>query len=112
MIVRPLHISFVKIDGSIRDYDWTTYLVLFWSEKHDSTYNRIRYLKSVKSGIGYIIFHNYANLKVDSYNSLTLEKTITFHNVIILINSVWNKGKNSHFYNIFLEKVSYELPIK
>ena len=65
--------------------DGTRYLVLFGSEKYDSIYNRIGYLISVKSGIRYIISHNYAKIKVDSYDSLPLKRTITFHNVIILI---------------------------
>ena len=34
---------------------------------------------------------------------------MTFHNVVILIKSVWNKDKNNYYYNIFLEKASYEL---
>ena len=38
------------------------------SEKYDSIYNRIRYLISVKSGITCIISHNYAKIKVDSYD--------------------------------------------
>ena len=33
-----------------------------------------------------------------------------FHDVIILIKSVLNKDKNNYYYNIFLEKASYELP--
>ena len=37
---------------------------------------------------------------------------MTFHNVMMLIKSVFNKNKNSHYYNIFLEKASYELPKK
>ena len=71
----------------IRVYDETSYLVLFGSEKYDSIYNRIRYLISVKSDITYIISHNYTKIKVDSYASLHLEKTMTFHNVILLIMS-------------------------
>ena len=67
---------------------------------------------SVKSGITYIISHNYATIKVDSYHSLPLEKTITLHNVIILVKSVWNKDKNNYCYNIFFKKTSYELPKK
>ena len=39
---------------------------------------------SVKGGITYVISHNYAKIKVDSYDSLFLGKTITFHK------SVWN----------------------
>ena len=54
--------------------------------------------------------HNYSKIKVDSYDSLPLEKTLTFHNVIILIKSIWNKDKNNCYYNIFLEKVSYQSP--
>ena len=37
---------------------------------------------------------------------------MTFHNVMMLIKSVFNKNKNNHYYNIFLEKASYELPKK
>ena len=73
---KPLPIKFNKIDGFIRLCDGTRYLVLFGSEKYDSFYNRIRYLISVKSGITYKIFHNYAK---------------TFHDVIILAKSVFNK---------------------
>ena len=65
----------------------------------------MRYLISVKSGITYIISHNYATLKVDSY-----EITITLCNVMILVKSVWNKDENNGYYKIFLGKASYELP--
>ena len=109
---KSLPIRCDKIDGFIRDYDGTRYLVLFGSEKYDSIYNRIRYLGSVKSGITHIISHSYAKIKVDSYNSLSLEKTIIFHDVIILIKSVFNKDRNNYYYNIFLEKASDELPKK
>ena len=63
-------------------------LELFGTEKYYSIYYRIRYLISVKNGITYIFFHNYAKIKVDSYNFLPLEKAMTFRNVIILIESV------------------------
>ena len=100
------------IDGFIRSYDRTKYLVLFGNEKYDSTYDRIRYLISVTSGIKYIISHNYATIKVDSYDSLPLEKTRTFRNVIILVKSFWNKDKNNYYYYIFLGIASYKLPKK
>ena len=109
---KPLRIIFDKIDGFIRVYDGTRSLVLFGSEKCDYIYNRIRYLISVKGGITYVISHNYTKIKVDSYDSLPLEKTVTFHNVKILIKSVCNKDRNNYFCNIFLEKASYELPKK
>ena len=107
-----LSIRFYKINGFIRIYDGNRYLVLFGSEKYGSIYNRIWYLISVKSGIPYIISHYYAKSKVDSYDFLPLEKAITFHNVVILIKPVINKDKNNCYYNILLEKVTYELPTK
>ena len=55
---KPLCIRFDKIDGFIRVYDGTRYLVLFGSDKYDLIYNRIRYLTGVKSGITYVISHN------------------------------------------------------
>ena len=84
--------------------------MLFGSVKYDYIYNRIRYLISIKSGITDKVSHNYAENKVDSCDSLPLEKIMTFHNVIILVKAVWNKDKNNYYYNIYLEKVSYELP--
>ena len=66
------------------------YLVLFGYEKYDFNYKRIRYIIGVKSGIVYVFSHNYAKIKVDSYDSLPLEKTLTLHKVIILIQSVFN----------------------
>ena len=62
---------------------------------YDYIYNRIRYLISLKSVITDIISHNYAEINVDSYDSLPLEKTMTFHNVAILIKSVFNKDRNN-----------------
>ena len=50
----------------------------------------IRYLIDVKSGIAYAISYNYPKIKVDLYDSLPLEKTLTFHNILMLINLVWN----------------------
>ena len=76
---------------------------------NDSIYIRIRYLIGVKNGITNMISHNYAKIKLDSYDSLPLEKTITFHDVIILIKSVFN---NNYYYNLFLERASHELPKK
>ena len=38
-----------------------------------------------------VLRNNHAKIKVDSYDSLPLEKPMTFHNVIILIKSFFNK---------------------
>ena len=45
---KPLRIRIDKVDGFIRIYDVTRYLVLFGLEKYDAIYNRIRYLISQK----------------------------------------------------------------
>ena len=102
---KPLHIRFDKVDRFIRVYGGTKYLVLFGGEKYDFVYNKIIYLIGVKSGITYVISHNYEKIKVNSSNSLPLEKTLSFHNVIILMRSVFDKNKNNYYYNIFLEKI-------
>ena len=63
--------------------------------------------------ITYVTFHNCAKIKVkNSYDYLSLEKTMTFHNVIKLIKSFFDKDKNKYYYNIFLEKPSHELTKK
>ena len=99
---KPLWIIFDKIDGFMRVYDGARFLVLFGSEKYDFIYNRIRYLKGVKSVITYVDSHNYSRIKLDSYDSLPQEKTTTFYKVIILIKAVFNKNKN-YYHGIFLE---------
>ena len=59
-----------------------------------------------------VFSHDYAKIKIDSYDSLCLEKTLNLHNVITLIKSVFNKGENHCYYDIFLEKCSYQLTKK
>ena len=54
-----------------------------------------------------IFFHFYTKIKVDSYDSLPIEKRLTLHN--LLIKSVFNKDKNHYYYNVFLEKCTYQL---
>ena len=86
------------MDGVIRVYDGTRYLVLFCCEKYDSICQRDRYLIRVKSGIIYVISPNYAKIKA-------------FHNVIILIKSVFDKDENNYYCKLFLENyASCELP--
>ena len=65
-------------DGFVRVYDRSKYLVLFGSEKYDYIYDRIRYLRSVKSGITNIFSHNYAEIKVGSYDFFTSRKNYIF----------------------------------
>ena len=78
-------IRFDKIDGFIRVYDGTRSLVLFGPEKYEVFYNVIKYLVSKKSGITSVSSHNYLlKIKIDSFDSLPLEKKLTLYNVIML----------------------------
>ena len=52
---KSLCTGFNKIDGFIRVYDRTRYLVLFGAEKYDSIYNRIGFFIGVESGT-YVFF--------------------------------------------------------
>ena len=47
-------------------------------------------------------------MRTNSYDTLCLEWTLAFHNVIILIKSVFNRNQNQYSYNIFLENGSYQ----
>ena len=60
-------------------------LSLFGLEKYDAINKRIRYLIGVKSGIRYVFSHYYEKIKVNSYDSLPIEKKTTLHNVIMHI---------------------------
>ena len=71
---KTLRIRFDKIDGSIRVYDGTRYLVLFGPENYDAIYNRVRYFTCQKSGITYAFSYNVGKIKVDSYDSLPIKK--------------------------------------
>ena len=82
---KPLRIRFNKVDASINVYDGTRYLVLFGPERNDVIYDKIIYLISQEGGTTYSIDHNFARIRIGSYNSLSIEKTWTFHDVIILI---------------------------
>ena len=54
---------FVEVDGLIKGYNGTKYLVLFGPEKYNAIFNRIRYPIGITIGITYIGFHNYEKSK-------------------------------------------------
>ena len=100
-----MHIRFNKIDRFIKIHNGIRCLVLFdygWFDKICG-----KYLISEKTGIADSFNHNFGKIRIDSYNSLLMEKILTFHNVIIFIKSVVKKNKNNYYYNIFLEKGLY-----
>ena len=76
-------------------FDETRYLTLFGSEKYDALCDRISYLISQKSGITYIFSHFYTKVKIDSHDSLPIEKMLNLHNIIIIIKLVLKKD-NTH----------------
>ena len=99
------HINFDEIDGFIKIFHGIRYLVLF-SYSYDEICNRIKYLISEKRGIADSINYKFVKIRIDLYNPLSIEKILTFHNIIILIKSVVNENKNKYYHNIFLEKGS------
>ena len=78
MGAKPLRIWFEKIYGFMKIDNGIRYLVLFASERYNAIYDRINYLISKKSGITYSINLNFARIRIDSYNSLPIEKNIDF----------------------------------
>ena len=67
---------------------------IFGPERYDPIFDRIRYLTGLKSGITDVDSHNYAKIEIDSDVDLPLEhwqETLTTHNVVILIQLVFNK---------------------
>ena len=101
----PLRIRIDEMESFIKIYDGVRYLLLFGSRLYDAIYNKIGYLISGKIGITDSIIDSFSRTRIDSYNSFPIEKTLTFHNVIILIKSVVNKNENKYHYNVFFEKI-------
>ena len=105
---KPLRIRFNKIDGFIEINHKIKHLDLFDYGQFDKICNQIKYLISGKRGIADSINDSFERIRIDSYDSLPIEKILTFHNVIKLIKSVVNKNKHENYYNIFLEKDWYK----
>ena len=76
--------------------------------KYNEIYDRVRYLISEKCDITNSINHNFARISINSYNSLPIEKILTFHNFTMLIKSVVDKNEHNYYYNIFFKKGSYK----
>ena len=69
-----MHIWFNIGYGSIKIYNGIRYLISFGPERYDAIYDKIRYLISEKGGIAYSINYNFIRIRIDSYNSLPIEK--------------------------------------
>ena len=70
---KPLRSRLDKMDGFIRIYDGSKHLVLLGSEKYDAIHNRIICLIKLISGITVIFSYYYAQIKVDSHDSLPIK---------------------------------------
>lgn len=55
-----------------------------------------------------IYSHKYIKIKVDSDDDLPLEKTLNKHDVVISVESVFNKNCNHCYYETFLERFLYK----
>ena len=82
--------------------------MLLDSGKYDVIFKRKRYLIVLKSGYLYF-WHNYVKIKTGSDDNFLLDKTLTLHNTVRIIKSVFLKNQNLYGYNVFLEKCSYQL---
>ena len=74
MGAKPLHIRIDKIDGFIKIHNEIRYLVLFDYSYCNKNSDKIKYLISEKSGITDSINHNFGRIRIDSYDSLPIEK--------------------------------------
>ena len=54
----------------------------------DKICDKIRYHISEKNGIADSINQNFGEIRIDSYNSFSIEKILAFNNVTILINQL------------------------
>ena len=59
----------------------------------------------LKSNISGIYTHNYTKTKINSDDDFPIEKTITMHNVIMLIKFAYNENHNHSYYKLFFKKL-------
>ena len=75
---KPLHIRFDKIDGFFRvSGGEIKHLVLFDYGMFDKLFNEIKYLISEKVVLQIVLIIIF-EIKIDSYNSIPIEKNIDF----------------------------------
>ena len=108
---KPIHM-FYKVDGVMTGYDGEKYLELFGLAKHDAIFDRIRYIIGLKSRLTYVFSYKYAKIKFKSDDGLPVEETLTLHNVLLLIKSLFYNDQNHCCYDKFLKRCSYQLAKK
>ena len=88
--------------------DKIKHFVLFDYGLLDKIYNKIKYLISKKLVLQIVLIIILEGSEFTHIILYLLKKILTFHNVIILIQSVVNKNKTKYYYNIFFKKGSYK----
>ena len=110
---KPLCIRFDEIDGFIKIDDGISYLILFGHWWYDELCDKIKYL--IKCGFTLkrvcnmtrtsSINHNFARIRIDLYNSLSIEKTLNFYNDIIQLRQLLLRMKITVTIICFYKKV-------
>ena len=94
-------IIFAKVDGYIRKYGITKCLPLYPSSKiYEAMFERIRHFITLKGNIADVYSYKYMNIKIDFNVDLSLEERLAIHEVVILLNSIFNKGHNHYYYHV------------
>ena len=96
---------FDKVDEFIEDNDKTKYLVLFGPEIYHVFYYRIRYLLCLNRTITFVYSYNYQKIKIDSDNGLSVEKTLTTHNLSYILNQFFIKVTTDINIKLFKKKI-------
>ena len=112
----PLRIRFDEIEGFIKIDDGIRYLILFGHWRYDELCDKIKYLiecgftlKRVRDMTRtYSINHNFARIRIDSYNSLSIEKTLNFYNGIIQLHQLLLRMKIAVTIICFYKKGLYK----
>ena len=98
--------------GSTRQMDLLKFMMEIEVQYYLVPRNMVQFTIGLdKSKRWYYIFfsHNYARIKLFYMILCFQKKKLTLHNVIIIIQSVFNKNQNHYYCNVFLEKCSYTL---
>ena len=66
-LAKPFRFRFDKVDGIIKIYDRTRYLVSLGPERYSAIYDRTRYLISEKITITYSINRSFARIRIDFF---------------------------------------------
>ena len=88
MTVRDIYSSDILLEQNIYENIFIYHISYKTYMGSKIVQNGFKNLRSKKSGYTDSINHIFARIRVDSYNSLFIEKTLIFHNVIILIKAL------------------------